>query len=250
MGAMALDTSVQQLARARTVSEVAGVALDAIKKAFSAHVGATILLDRSAEPSAGGVFGVSDAALEDYICNWRGFDAVFSEVLARAEPVHYLQVYSKEAWEHGPIMRGYARRHGILHYMSGPIYGSRGRLVGVMNFCRPPRYAPFRAGDLRMAAVLSGFVSAAIARVESGPPECAGRGCDGLAPRELQVSQLAAAGHNNLAIALRLGIARETVKQTLRRVYRKLNVTGRAQMAATLAARGLLDDDVGRGSGD
>jgi DNA-binding CsgD family transcriptional regulator len=59
------------------------------------------------------------------------------------------------------------------------------------------------------------------------------------------VARLASAGRNNVEIALRLGIARETVKQTLRRVYRKLNVTGRAQMAAVLAQRGSLAE--GRG---
>ena len=35
-------------------------------------------------------------------------------------------------------------------------------------------------------------------------------------------------------------LARETVKQTLRRVFRKLDVNGRAQMAAKLASLQLL----------
>lgn len=61
-----------------------------------------------------------------------------------------------------------------------------------------------------------------------------------LARRETQVARLAAAGRNNVEIARALGIARETVKQTLRRVYRKLEVNGRAQMAATMAARGWI----------
>jgi DNA-binding CsgD family transcriptional regulator len=63
---------------------------------------------------------------------------------------------------------------------------------------------------------------------------------DRLAPRELQVARLAAGGHNNLEIARALGLARETIQQALRRVYSKLQVSGRAQMAATLAVRGLL----------
>jgi DNA-binding CsgD family transcriptional regulator len=37
-----------------------------------------------------------------------------------------------------------------------------------------------------------------------------------------------------------VGVARETVKQTLRRVYTKLGVSGRAQMASTMAARGWI----------
>jgi DNA-binding CsgD family transcriptional regulator len=60
-----------------------------------------------------------------------------------------------------------------------------------------------------------------------------------LSGRELQMARLVAAGRSNIEIALELGIARETVKQTLRRVYRKLDVNGRAQMAATLVLEGL-----------
>ena len=67
-----------------------------------------------------------------------------------------------------------------------------------------------------------------------------GRSYAVLSYRELQVARLAAAGRNNLEIALQVGIARETVKQTLRRVYTKLGVNGRAQMASTMAARGWI----------
>ena len=92
-----------------------------------------------------------------------------------------------------------------------------------------------------MAGAFSGFLSATLARVSgAATPIEEGIG-DTLAPRELQVARLAAHGRNNLEIPLELGIARETVKQALRRVYQKLDVVGRAQMAATLAARGLVD---------
>ena len=87
--------------------------------------------------------------------------------------------------------------------------------------------------------MLSGFVSATLARVTELRTEEAGPSA-GLSFRELEAARLAAAGRNNVEIALRLGIARETVKQTLRRVYRKLDVNGRAQMAAVLARHGVL----------
>ena len=91
-----------------------------------------------------------------------------------------------------------------------------------------------------MASALSGFLSATLSRVAGAPDILDDGARDRLAPRELQVARLAAAGRNNVEIALELGLARETVKQALRRVYGKLEVSGRAPMAATLAARGLL----------
>jgi DNA-binding CsgD family transcriptional regulator len=127
----------------------------------------------------------------------------------------------------------------IYHYMSAPIFGSRGTLVGALNYCRRPQDRPFDVHALAMASALSGFVSATLARVTgSAMPEDDGDAV--LSHRELQVARLAAAGRNNLEIALQIGIARETVKQTLRRVYKKLGVNGRAQMASTMATRGWI----------
>jgi DNA-binding CsgD family transcriptional regulator len=124
--------------------------------------------------------------------------------------------------------------------MSAPIFGSRGGLVGVLNFCRGPDDGRFDAKTLEMASALSGFLSATLSRIAGAVESVDDVVADRLAPRELRIARLAAAGRNNLEIALELGLARETVKQTLGRVYRKLDVSGRAQMAATLATRGLL----------
>ena len=109
-----------------------------------------------------------------------------------------------------------------------------------MNFCRRPFDPSFNGATLQMAGAFSGFFSATLARVSSAGNFFEEHERDGLTPRELQIARLAAAGRNNVEIALTLGIARETVKQTLSRVYRKFDVSGRAQMAVTLATRGLL----------
>jgi DNA-binding CsgD family transcriptional regulator len=47
-------------------------------------------------------------------------------------------------------------------------------------------------------------------------------------------------GSTNPQIALALQISRETVKKTLQRVYCKLDVNGRAQMAGRLVELGCL----------
>ncbi len=227
MTASALFPCLEKLARCRTTSSLGGVAMDAINVSFASSIGAAIFLDEAATPMDRSFFGVRAADIEEYEEHWRPLDRVFPAVLARAAPVHNWQVYREDEWHKDVAWNGYGRRHLIYHYMSAPIFGSHGRLVGVMNFCRRPQDRPFDRAALEMASAFSGFLSASAH--------------DHLAPRELQVARLAGRGRNNIEIALELGIARETVKQTLRRVYRKLDVTGRAHMAATLAERGLLD---------
>lgn len=53
-----------------------------------------------------------------------------------------------------------------------------------------------------------------------------------LTHRELQIADLVAKGLTNAEIATELWISQNTVKQTLKRIFRKLNVSTRADMVA------------------
>lgn len=55
-----------------------------------------------------------------------------------------------------------------------------------------------------------------------------------LTPRELQMAALVAKGLTNAEIAAELWISQNTVKQTLKRIFRKLDVSARAEMVARL----------------
>jgi DNA-binding CsgD family transcriptional regulator len=55
-----------------------------------------------------------------------------------------------------------------------------------------------------------------------------------LTSREMQVASLAAAGHSGGKIAAQLGLSPRTVNNYLGRVYQKLGISGRAQLAAVL----------------
>jgi DNA-binding CsgD family transcriptional regulator len=59
-----------------------------------------------------------------------------------------------------------------------------------------------------------------------------------LTENELRVAELAAQGLANPEIAARLFISRRTVEANLARVYRKLGIRSRAELGATMAARG------------
>jgi DNA-binding CsgD family transcriptional regulator len=62
-----------------------------------------------------------------------------------------------------------------------------------------------------------------------------------LAPREREVAQLAAARWRSREIAERLGISARTVDNTLAKLYRKLEIAGRDDLARRLDELGLTD---------
>jgi DNA-binding CsgD family transcriptional regulator len=230
---------VQRLARCRTVTDVSGVAIDGMRAAFGSHVGAAIFFDESLQTTDLTVFGARDVDLEEYQRDWRSTDLVCSAVVERAVPVHNWEVYREDAPP--PLYTQFGRRLDLYHYLSAPLFGAHGTIVGFLNVCRRARLRPFAAMDTRLAGSFAGFISATLARVRAEASRSSETSAtDMLTAREWQVARLAAAGRNNLEIALQLGLARETVKHTLRRVFRKLGANGRAQMVAKLASRGLL----------
>jgi DNA-binding CsgD family transcriptional regulator len=240
MSLQALYPFLPRLAACRTQSEVGGVAVDVARRAFGTHTCGAIFLDESGRSTERTLYGMRDKDFDEWDQQWRSIELVFPAMLARAAPVHNWQVYREDEFRSSLPYRELGKRLLLYHYMSAPIFGSRGTLVGALNFCRRPQDRPFDVHALGMASALTGFVSATLARVTESPmPEASGSTV--LTYRELQVARLAAAGRNNLEIALQVGVARETVKQTLKRVYRKLGVSGRAQMASTMAARGWIE---------
>ncbi len=57
---------------------------------------------------------------------------------------------------------------------------------------------------------------------------------DRLTPREIQIAELVAQGLTNAEIGTAIWITENSVKQALKRMFRKLEVSSRAEMVAVL----------------
>jgi DNA-binding NarL/FixJ family response regulator len=62
-----------------------------------------------------------------------------------------------------------------------------------------------------------------------------------LTPREYSVLQLVGAGHSNKQIALRLGLATGTVKRSVSRILKRLDISSRTQAALLASRAGLVE---------
>jgi DNA-binding CsgD family transcriptional regulator len=194
-----------------------------------------VLWEGAGEPSNESV-GLCQSFWTEWLHHWREHDAVVRAVLAKQTATHNLCVYSVKAWNEAPFYRHFAATFGIYYYLSAPLHGPGGTLTGLINLYRSADERCFDDADLTTVAVSAAYLSAAFARVanETSAPSIL------LAPREVEVARLAAKGLNNTQISDQLGIARDTVKKTLGRVYEKLQVSGRAQMAAQLVRNGVI----------
>jgi DNA-binding CsgD family transcriptional regulator len=162
--------------------------------------------------------------------------------------------------EHNPVARYLAERHtpvheGLVtspktwailcprpdhwHVMAGPII-DRGQLVGAVGCTRDKSMFAFDTQNLADLSAICLHLSVWTATVRftqiATPKEVQQQPLnpDCLTPRELQVAELVALGRTNAEIGNALWITENSVKQALKRMFRKLEVSSRAEMVAKL----------------
>jgi DNA-binding CsgD family transcriptional regulator len=164
--------------------------------------------------------------------------------------------------EHNPVARYIAERHtpvheGLVtspktwailcprpdhwHVMAGPII-DRGQLVGAVGCTRDrsmPAFDTQNLSDLSAICLhLSVWTTTVRFKSIEPPQEIQQQSLSNhcLTPRELQVAELVALGRTNAEIGTVLWITENSVKQALKRMFRKLKVSSRAEMVAQLYA--------------
>lgn len=154
-------------------------------------------------------------------------------LVERHAPVHEALVASPKVWTM------ICPRADHWHVMAGPIV-SCGQLVGVLGCTREQSMSAFDAQNL---ADLSGICldlsvwAATVRAAKLSHREWPYQPfkSDRLTPRELQIAELVALGRTNAEIGTELWITENSVKQALKRMFRKLEVSSRAQMVAQLS---------------
>ncbi|MBD2076928.1 LuxR family transcriptional regulator [Phormidium sp. FACHB-592] len=212
--------------------------------------------------------------LGEYFAATRSAIFFFDQIVADKKLQKALQVAL--SIEHNPVARYLAERHtpvheGLVtspkawalicprpdhwHVMAGPIV-SHGQLVGTVGCTREKSMPAF---DTQNLADLSGIClhlsvwaatvrSQAVYVGEAHPDEGKSQHqslrsellseqlCQRLTPRELQIAALVGLGRTNAEIGKELWITENSVKQALKRMFRKLEVSSRAEMVAQLGA--------------
>ncbi len=160
------------------------------------------------------------------------YNPVVRYLVERHAPVHEALVTSPSAWT---II---CPRPDHWHVMAGPIV-NRGQLVGVMGCTREKSMPAFDTQNLADLSAICLHLSVWAATVRSrnvsegkSLPQSFRTDC--LTPRELQIAQLVALGRTNAEIGNELWITENSVKQALKRMFRKLEVSSRAEMVAQL----------------
>jgi DNA-binding CsgD family transcriptional regulator len=149
-------------------------------------------------------------------------------VVERHAPAHEQLILSPGDWKH------FCSRHDHEHVMTGPIVCD-GRLVGTLNFARDRGNPAFNGNDLADLSALCIHLSTKLATLRATPPKISNSLlASPLTPRELEIAELVAQGLTNAEIGEKLWITQNSVKQALKRMFRKLGVSARAEMVARL----------------
>ena len=145
-------------------------------------------------------------------------------------PVHEALVISPKAW------KLICPRPDHWHVLAGPIL-DRDRLIGAVGCTREKSMPAFNHQDLTDLSGICLHLSIWVAtNCLQQVAEEKFYQADRLTPRELQIAELVALGQTNAEIGGQLWITENSVKQALKRMFRKLEVSSRTEMVAQLLA--------------
>lgn len=177
------------------------------------------------------VIGVSDAFVERYERFGRSIDPVLRYVLDYHAPAHEALVLPTGAWKQSPLYQHCCAESNHEHIMTGPIVG-QGQLIGTVHFARVGDTPAFNAQELASLGAVCSHFSSCLAALRQ-PVGSLASGCP-LTPRERQIADLVAQGLTNAQIGAELWITQNSVKQALKRMFRKLAVSSRTEMVAKI----------------
>ena len=231
-----LDGLFRDLASARDEKEVRFRFMDnSVGEHFGAQDWGIHLYDRQFRLASVDIRGIKnvDEFVERYQQVGRDNDPLLSYILEYHAPAHEETILPPGGWKQTEMYKNLCAYYDHEHIAIGPIVGE-GRLVGAIYFARVEDTPAFNHYDLANLSAICTHLSATLATLRTKQTSINSPLTSRLTRRELQIAELVAQGLTNAEIGIKLWISRNTVKQTLKNIFRKLDVSARAQMVAKL----------------
>jgi len=223
-----------EIAQTNSTAALRSRFIDTIGSHFQSQRWGIYLYSPQGQLSSVDIHGIRniEAFVETYQTIGKAVDPVLKHVETYHTPAHEGLFYKEtKAWKRSPLYKRCCASLGHTHFMTGPIVG-QGQMVGAVYFSRTsgPAFNPLNLTDL---GALCAHLSAQLATFKPNPSLNPAR-TQALTARELQIAELVAVGRTNVEISQQLWITENTVKQALKKIFRKLNVTNRTAMTAQL----------------
>ena len=209
--------------------------MDNIGEHFDVQRWGIYLFNKDSSYSAVEVYGVPnvDNFVELYAQVGRNVDPVLRYVTERHAPAHEEMVLPPGGWKQCELYQNCCAYYDHEHIMTGPIVG-KGKLIGAIHFARIGETPAFNYQDIADLSSVCIHLSANIAVLQAQQNIFISPSSNRLTPREIQIAQLVARGLTNKVIGTQLWITQNSVKQALKRMFRKLEVSSRTEMVSIL----------------
>ncbi|MDJ0534666.1 MAG: LuxR C-terminal-related transcriptional regulator [Xenococcaceae cyanobacterium MO_207.B15] len=218
------------MATASTEEELRFRFMDNITEQFAVQKWGCYLTDEDNNLLSYDVKGVSDRFVERYQKFGKSVDPVLKYVLEYHAPAHEELVLPPGTWKQSELYQRCCSEQDHEHIMTGPIVGN-GQLIGTIHFARIADTPSFNTQDLIKLSSICLHLSACLASLRTSQPN---PNVKLLTKREIQIANLVAKGLTNAQIGQELWISQNTVKQALKRIFRKLEVASRTEMVMKL----------------
>lgn len=227
---MKLAPLIEKIATASSETQLRSCFIDYAGESVGANAWGLDLLDQHFQVMESDLRGLPDTFRDRYQELEPSADLVSQQMIQQQIPVHTLSVQSLQHWHQSELYQFVFRNYGLEHGMVAPLFRN-GRLMGGIYFMRGPDLRAFNDVDLMYLGSLCQHLSVHFATVRlsnnSALVSC-------LTSREREIAELVAQGFSNREIALKLHVSRDAVKQALKRMFQKLDVSARAAMVAKL----------------
>ena len=202
---------------------------------FGAHDWGIHLYDRQFRLTSVDINGIKniDDCVRRYEELEQNSDPLLNYVLEHHVPVHEEMILPGDSWKKSLFYKRFCAYYNHEHITIAPIVGE-GRFIGAIYFARIQETPAFNIYDLAHLSAVSTHLSATLAKLRNKSISLDRSLANRLTDRELQIAELVAQGLTNAEIGVELWISKNTVKQTLKNIFRKLDVSARAQMVAKL----------------